>query len=201
MAATEDVTLGLIVEGHGEEQAAPILVRRIARASRFHASIRCRTWRVKKSAFVQSGEFERVIEAITRIIGRSRPILVLLDADDDCPRDLADDLKARCHLAHPDVLISVVIAKKEYEAWFLAAAKSLAGKRGLAERVDPPDDPESIRGAKEWLTTRMPSDQSYSATRHQAAYSELMDLSEARRAPSFRKFEKEVGSLLGWKSE
>jgi hypothetical protein len=94
----------------------------------------------------------------------------LLDADDDCPRDLAADLKARCYVAHPDVLISIVIAKKEYEAWFLAAARSLAGKRGLREQLDAPDDPESVRGAKEWLTARMPSDQSYSPTRHQAAY-------------------------------
>jgi hypothetical protein len=57
--------------------------------------------------------------------------LVLLDADDDCPKDLADKLKDRCHANHADVAISIVIAKKEYEAWFLAAARSLAGQHGL----------------------------------------------------------------------
>jgi hypothetical protein len=56
---------------------------------------------------------------------------------------------------------------------------------------------ESVQGAKEWLTAHMPSDQSYSPTRHQSAYSDLMDLSQARLARSFRKFEKEVGGLLG----
>jgi Domain of unknown function (DUF4276) len=199
MVATERVTLGLFVEGHGEEHGAPSLIRRIARASSFHGTIRCETRRIPKSKFVQPGELERAVEALSRKIGRGNPMLILLDADDDCPRSLADDLKARCRVGHPDLLISIVIAKKEYESWFLAAARSLSGKRGLAERVDPPDDPESIRGAKEWLTTHMPSDQSYSPTRHQAAYSELMDLSEARRERSFRKFEKEVGSLLGLK--
>lgn len=46
-----------------------------------------------------------------------------------------------------NLTVSVVIAKKEYEAWFLAAAKSLAGQRGLSDQLDPPLDPESIGGA------------------------------------------------------
>ena len=91
-----------------------------------------------------------------------------------------------------------MIAKREYEAWFLAAARSLAGQRGLAEQLDPPVDAESVQGAKEWLTARMAADQSYSPTRHQSAYSDLISLSEARKARSFRKLEKELGRLLGW---
>lgn len=198
MASGEGVTLGLIVEGHGEEQAAPTLIRHIARVFSFHASISFSVRRVPKSQLVQPGELERAVEALTRQIGRGQPVLVLLDADDDCPKNLAEKLKARCHAKHADVTISIVIAKKEYEAWFLAAARSLAGHGGLAEKLEPPIDPESVQGAKEWLTARMPSNQSYSPTRHQSAYSDLMDLSEARRAPSFRKFEREVGRLLGW---
>jgi hypothetical protein len=197
---SESITLGLVVEGQGDEQAAPILIRRVALTLGFHAAINCKRWRVRKAEFVQPGEVERSIEALTRQIGRMNPILVLLDADDQCPMNLAADLIARCRVGHPDVAISIVIAKKEYEAWFLAAAQSLAGKRGLAKELEPPADPESVQGAKEWLTARMPPDQSYSPTRHQAAYSELMDLSEARNARSFRKFEKEVGRLLGWTS-
>jgi len=157
--------------------------------------------RVPKSQLVQPGELERAIEALTRQIGRRQPILVLLDADDDCPKHIAENLKARCHARHADVNISIVIAKREYEAWFLAAARSLAGQRGLAEQLDSPVDPESVQGAKEWLTARMPSDQSYSPTRHQAAYSDLMDLSEARKARSFKKLEKELSRLLGWQLE
>ncbi len=198
MASGQGVTLGLIVEGHGEEQAAPTLIRHIARAFSFHASIRCEVRRVPKSQLIQPGELERAVEALTRQIGRRQPVLVLLDADDDCPKDLAEKLKARCHAKHADLTISIVIAKREYEAWFLAAARSLAGQRGLAEQLNPPRDPESVQGAKEWLTFRMRPDQSYSPTRHQSAYSDLMDLPEARRARSFRKLEKELGRLLGW---
>jgi hypothetical protein len=138
MASAETVTLGLIVEGHGEVLAAPALIRHIARVAGFHAFIKCEVRRVPKSQLLQPGELERAVEALTRQIGRRHPLLVLLDADDDCPKDLADKLKARCHAKHADVTISIVIAKKEYEAWFLAAARSLAGQCGLAEHL--PDE-------------------------------------------------------------
>jgi hypothetical protein len=197
MASAQSVTLGLIVEGHGEVQAAQVLIRRIASACGFH-NFTCSVRRIPKSHLVKPGELERAVEALTRQIGRSQPVLVLLDADKDCPKDLAANLNARCQAEHADVRISIVIAKKEYEAWFLAAASSLAGQGGLIDRLDPPSDPESVQGAKEWLTARMHRDQSYSETRHQAAYSALMDLSEARLARSFRKFEKELGGLLGF---
>ena len=152
--------------------------------------------RVPKSQLLKPQELERAVEALTRQIGRYQPILVLIDADEDCPKELAANLRARCQAQHADVTISIVVAKKEYEAWFLAAANSLSGRRGLLEHLNPPSDPESVQGAKEWLTAHMPSDQSYSPTRHQAAYSDAMDLSEARMARSFGKFEKEVGGLL-----
>ncbi len=186
MTNVGSVTLGLVVEGHGEVQAAPILVRRIAQAFGFHGGINFAVRRVPKSQLIKPGELERTVEALARQIGRSQPLLVLLDADDDCPVNLAEGLRARCHAGPTGLNLSVVIAKKEYESWFLAAAKSLSGERGLAEQVEAPPDPESIRGAKEWLTDRMPADQSYSPTRHQSAYSDRMDLSEARNARSFR---------------
>jgi hypothetical protein len=197
MGPVQGVTLGLIVEGHGEEQAAPVLIRHIARACDFHNPIKCSVRRVPKSQLLKPQELETAVEALTRQIGRDQPILVLLDADQDCPKELAAGLKARCQAGHADVRISIVVAKQEYEAWFLAAASSLAGKRGLIGHLNPPSAPESVQGAKEWLTANMSADQSYSPTRHQSAYSDLMDLSEARLARSFRKFEKEIGSLLG----
>src|ERR1700674_1723885 len=113
MAPTEGVTLGLVVEGRGETEAAPTLIRHIAREFSFHASIKCEVRRIPKSQLVQPEELERAEEALTRQIGRNKPILVLLDADDDCPKDLASSLKARCDAAHADVNVSIVIAKNE----------------------------------------------------------------------------------------
>lgn len=196
MTSLKGLDLGIIVEGHGEVEATPVLIRRIAHSLSFYIPIACHVRRINKSQLLQPGELEKAVEALTRQIGRNHPLLILLDADRDCPSDLASRLRVRCHTAHADVTISIVIAHKEYEAWFLAAAKSLAGQCGLTGQIECPADPESIRGAKEWLTARMPPGVSYSPARHQAVYSGLMDLSEARQARSFRKLEKELGCLL-----
>ena len=193
--------LGVIVEGHGEVQAAPTLLRRLANNIDPTVTMTFVVRRIPKSQLLQTGQLERAVEALTRQIGRHRPILVRLDADYDCPKTLASTLRERCTFAHADVAISVVIANREYEAWFVAAAKSLAGHRGLKEDLVAPADPESIRGAKEWLTAQMAPSRSYSETRHQAAYSALMDLSEARRTRSFRKLEKDLTELLASQRE
>jgi hypothetical protein len=48
-----------------------------------------------------------------------------------------------------------------------------------------PNQPEQIRGAKEWLRDRMPEGRTYSPTVDQAKLTAAMDLTSARSAPSF----------------
>jgi len=59
-----------------------------------------------------------------------------------------------------------------------------------------PEHPESIRGAKEWLSKRMQPGKAYSPTADQAALAASLDLQAARRAPSFDKFYREVVRLF-----
>jgi hypothetical protein len=190
------IELGLIVEGHGEVEAAPTLLRRLAFDINPTLALSFAVRRIPKSQLIRPGEIERVIEALLRQIGRRKPVLVLFDADDDCPKELAPGLVARCNAAHRDASVSIVVANREYEAWFLSAASSLSARGRLAAQTTAPNDPESIRGAKEWLRDRMGTGNTYSETRHQSAFSAVMDLSEARRARSFRKLEREVRRLL-----
>ena len=89
-----------------------------------------------------------------------------------------------------------MLAKTEYEAWFLAAADSISGARGIAPSITPPDDPETIRDAKGWISRHMPPGQSYRPTLDQAALSAVFDLDSARNAPSFDKLWRDVASLL-----
>jgi len=90
----------------------------------------------------------------------------------------------------------VVFAKREFEAWFLAAAESLRGQRGLPDDLAGPPDPEAIRGAKEWLQSRMPHGQSYSESSDQPALTATFDMNAARRADSFDKCFRELVRLL-----
>lgn len=140
------------------------------------------------------------MELAARRVSSDGGVLVLLDADDadDCPARLGPELLARCVAQRSDVSISVVLAKREFETWFLAAASSLAGRRGLAPDLRAPDEPEEVRGAKEWLRRRMAVGATYSPTQDQPALTTLFDLNVARTAsPSFDKCHREVTRLLG----
>lgn len=142
-------TIVAIVEGHGEEEAVPILLRRIATAVAPTGDIEVLPpIRVDRCGVVSQGELERAVELAARRSGGDGSILILLDADDDCPAELGPDLLQRARAARPDRVIRVVLAKAEYEAWFLAAAASIAGRHDIDETV-PPDDPEGIRDANE----------------------------------------------------
>ncbi len=185
-----------IVEGHGEVNAVPILIRRIvahyAPDVYAHAG---QAIRVKRTGLLQPGGVERTIELAARQTSPTDGILILLDADDDCPRQIAEQLLARAKAARPDRVLSVVAANREYEAWFLAAARSLRGKRGLADDLQPPADPEAIRDAKGWLASRTTQGFSYKPTIDQPALTNIFDLEQAYAARSFRKLVKEVLAL------
>ncbi|MGH7342125.1 MAG: DUF4276 family protein, partial [Candidatus Rokuibacteriota bacterium] len=81
-------------------------------------------------------------------------MLVVLDSDDDDTAVLRSELLERCRQATP-LPVSVVLARRELEAWFLGAKESLRGICGIRHDAVAPDDPESIRGAKERLTQNM----------------------------------------------
>ncbi len=185
-----------IVEGHGEVTAVPILIRRIVAqyAPDVYVPVG-QPIREKRTRLIQQGGVERTVELAARQTTPADGILILLDADDDCPRELAEQLLSRAQAARPDRAIRVVAANREYEAWFLAAARSLRGDRGLAADLEPPADPESIRGAKEWLESRATQEFSYKATIDQPALTARFDLEQAHAARSFRKFVKDVLAL------
>jgi hypothetical protein len=192
-----DLRIACIVEGHGELEAVPIVVRRIAQAIDPRLAIQLgHPLRIPKSRLVKPGELERAVEIAARRVGIAGGILIILDSDDECPARLGPELLVRAKKVRSDLPIRVVLAKREFEAWFLAAAESLQGKRGLAQDLTCPSDPESIRGAKEWLTGHMVEGQRYVETLDQSALASVFDLADARRAPSFDKFYRDVIGLL-----
>ncbi|WP_224362848.1 DUF4276 family protein [Hyalangium versicolor] len=188
--------VGLIVEGHGEERSVPLLLRRVLQELEpaLHPDL-LPAYRVSQGKLVKREEFERALELMARRVGSDGRILVLLDADDDLPCVLGPRLLDWARSYRPDRDTSVVVAKHEYEAWFLTAAASLRGKRGLPEDLDPPATPESIRDAKGWLHHRMQD--GYSETLDQPALTGVFDLRAARLSDSFDKFFREVGRLFG----
>lgn len=177
-----------IVEGHGEVAALPLLLRRIAQW-------RTGDWvnvgtpiRVHRDKFLnRQEEFERHLRLAGAQCGDDGWVLVLLDADDICPATLGPATLRRAELVIPHRRVSVVLANREFEAWYIGAAASLSGHRGLT--ITPEDlavDPEAPRDAKGWLGRRM--GRTYGETIDQPAFAAVMDLQEPfDRCRSFRK--------------
>lgn len=93
-----------------------------------------------------------------------------------------------------DRRIAVVLAQREFEAWFVAASRSLAAAGKLPADTLAPPEPQSIADAKGWLTNAM--GRRYSATLDQPAFAAKFDLDAARSCPSFDKLAREVTAML-----
>jgi Domain of unknown function (DUF4276) len=188
-----------IVEGDGEVIALPVLLRRlIEHISPGSYREVARPIRVRRDRFLnKEEELRRMLSLAAAKAGDDGGILILLDADDDCPAILGQSLAARVHALVPQTPSAVVLANREFEAWFIAACQSLHGVRGFdASQAEAEADLcETVRDAKGWMRHRMPRSH-YSPISDQAAFSQQMDLPAARqRSRSFRKLLSAVTSL------
>jgi hypothetical protein len=192
------VSIACIVEGDGEVQAVPLLIRRIAAEAfpELQINVISPPIRVSRDKLMKAAELERAVELAARQVGPAGAISVLIDSDDDCPAIVAADLRRRARAARGDFPISVVLAKREFEAWFLAAAVSLRGRRGLRTDLAPPRVPEEIRDAKGWLRDQMPAGRKYRETLDQPALAAVFDLTAARSSGSFDKYYRDVIGLI-----
>lgn len=179
-----------IVEGHGEVAALPVLLRRIGswRSPELYIDIQPPI-RVHRDRFLnRPEEFARHLILAGNKCGDGGWILIVLDADDDCPAKFGPNILARAQAVLPHRDISVVLANREFEAWFIGAAESLQGHRGLSiDKADLCIDAESPRDAKGWLRERMVG-RAYGETTDQPAFAAKMDLAGAfENCRSFRK--------------
>ncbi len=178
-----------IVEGDGEVAALPILLRRIAQ--QYTPSVfpeLPKPIRVRRDRFLRrDDEFRRHLLLAAGQCGQDGWILVLLDADDDCPVDLSVEIVQRARECVPHRAVSVVVASREYEAWLIAAAASLHGYRGFECVPDDAVDPDRLRNAKGWIKARM-GGAGYGEMTDLPAFTARMDVEQAyHRSRSFRK--------------
>jgi hypothetical protein len=178
-----------IVEGHGEVVALPILLRRLMNWKTPGVVAHVPTpIRVRKDRFLaRNDEFRRYLWLADRKCAQNGWILILLDADDDCPAHRGPEIQQRAQECVPNRPVSVVLAMREYEAWFIAAAQSLHGHRGFMADSTETVDAEGIRDAKGWIGDRMVGS-GYGEVLDQPAFSATFDLEQAHdRSRSFRK--------------
>jgi Domain of unknown function (DUF4276) len=199
---THRLTIAPVVEGHGEVTALPVLLGRIARELGVyeHELKICPPNRISRSKLATPAGIVNAVEQGALRVPGDGGVLVLFDADDDCPIDLVNTLLASACDARKDKHVGLVVAKREFEAWYLASAESLAGKCGLPDDFSYPGDPEAKRDAKGVLSKAMmqASGHTYRETVDQQKLAKAFDMAMAReRSPSFDKLWRQVESLCG----
>jgi hypothetical protein len=184
-----------IVEGQGDQAAVPVLLRRLRDEAQAWGLAVGRPHRRRRTQLVKK-DFLQTAVRVAALSDDCVGILVIFDADDDCPKELAPTLEEWAREAAGGKACAVVMANREYEAWFLASVESLRGKAGILPDAVSHPDPESPRDAKGELERWMPSGASYSPTVDQAALTANLDLESAYRlCRSFRKLVRAFGVL------
>lgn len=184
-----------VVEGHGEVKTVPLLLRRIAQEHQIYNFLAPEATRINKGS-IKKDELGRILKLANiefQAKGVNGAVLIVLDADDDCPAELGTLLREKAQQARADISVVIAVANKEFEAWYLAGIQSLQGKHGLPDIIIPHPNPENIRDAKGWLNKKMGS---YSPTIHQEKLAAILDLQSARQSQSFARFYDRVSQMM-----
>ena len=198
-----------IVEGHGEERAIPLLLRRWFRRRRFFnfetPDLAIRAPGAGALKCPHEADEDLGIESYVALAAAARPdaILVVLDADDECiarraasRTGLGPELRDRARKVAPHIPIEVVVADREYEAWFLAGLVSLrrAGKVPAGPRI-PGERIEEKRDCKKILRSLL--GRPYEEATDQAELTTALPLTPgmARRSPSYGKLLRALDAL------
>ena len=204
-----------IVEGDGEVDAVPVLLRRLLFEERQQYD-----WQVLKpknahgcGGLTTTGGIERFVRHALKEDGCSG-VLVLIDGDavrrlaktdrpkDDCSPAFAKLLARRVQAIHPPVPVVIVVVRWEYEAWFLASVETIAGQEikghpGLVATARYYGDVESEGSPTGWIEARFPAGWKYSETQDQAPLTGLLDFGLVeQRSRSFRRLKNALQQIL-----
>ena len=187
-----------IVEGDGDKLAVPGLLRRILQESLSRYDISA----VRPKVAGGKPSLLKKLEKLLRysILEDCDAILVLVDADKECPYEEAICVAAKVSALNLNVPVAVVYAKAEYETWFICNLVPTAGMRirkrlGIPCNVIAPQNAEDITGAKGWLTRNMPRGRAYRETQDQARLTHYIDLNLTHSTS--RSFQRRMSSCRG----
>jgi len=183
-----------IVEGQSEVISMPILIRRILAQIECYSLGVVKPYRVKRNKVIREEQLENVVKIGLNDREDICAIMVILDADDDCPHELSPALLNRLKKV-TDLPVSVIIAKNELECWFLGAKESLRGIRGIKTDAISPQNPEDING-KGGIKRNLIIGGYYNEVDDQPAFADRFDINQAAlKCPSLNRFINKLHSL------
>jgi hypothetical protein len=144
-----------IVEGDGEKEAVPLLLRRIVCEKFQRWETQFRPYNAHgRGNIADQAKFMRILERALRE-PNLEAVFIVMDSEGDCPKNLAQQLSQWVRQRNPHVPIAIVVAHQCYESWLLAGhclssqpetiapgtAKKLIGRRmgkPYKEMIDQP---------------------------------------------------------------
>lgn len=184
-----------IVEGPGDVTAVPKLLMKILHSlGRWEFQIAPAKNAHGCGNLTKQNGLERFVE-LSRSEVDCAAVIILIDADTGCAKEIATGFSKRLAGMGMPCSIATVVAKCEYEAWFLASLPTIAGKEldgrpGIVDGTACDRNVESIVGVKAWLSRKLVGhpNRIYKETVDQAPMTSLIDIALARRnSRSFRR--------------
>ena len=172
-----------IVEGHGEVNAARPLLHRLN-----PACVVARPIRVPRTKMLKPDEMARYLQLAKSNLPSDPQapavILVIFDADKDCPAQLGPSLISEFR-ARIDRAVQLCIANRGFESWLIAGRPDGFGDR----------DEDRTGNLKAWMKER---DGHYRETVDQAKWAAQLDADlAASRSTSFRRLRDLIAKLGG----
>ncbi len=203
--------IALIVEGQTEQACLEVLLQRVWRAiSGANDQLRVvSVVRGKRDRLVQGARPDlaaKVGQAVVTLATKSagepvapRLVLLLLDSEGECPKQVAPPLLTAAQAIRPDFPLSCVLACTMFENWLVAGADTLGGVNGLPDTLPAVADCEAVSGAK-WLDAQLRGvdpKRKYKKTVDAKPFTQQFNLVTAReRSPSFDKLCRELLRLM-----
>lgn len=191
----------LILEGFGDREAVPFLIREIFTQQNVFDFNPLSNPIINQNApkLLAAGQLERMIGYAQKRDGDS--ILIILDADKDCPVNIARDFFQRLSNMELGKKTGLIIFNSEFEVLFLYCLDLIAGKYDYGWELgdwDPLTNFEDVAGAKGLITRHMKPGKSYKETRDQAKFVSVLDFDRLReRSRCFRHLESTLNWLAG----
>ena len=160
-------TIVPVVGGDGDVAALPGLLARILLENNNRPDVLVAQG---KSGVVKANGRPNLVNKLDKFLqhAQNKPdcdaILVLLDADNDCPVDLGQQLSQRSEQIGTKCPVRIVCARRSYESWFLASLDTVKGKSVIPDTAALSGDAEAVPNPKQWITALLPQGQAYKET-------------------------------------
>lgn len=145
----------LIVEGHGDEKAFPLLIRRVFSETLLRHDVGISPpFRLPKDRIMRKSFLERALTLadlkLNELVGSedSGAIIITRDSDAECPVSISAEISRMLSDIHTNHPTYCAVCTQEFEAWFLQPTADFRSHRDCNPTFPVVDNPDLITSPK-----------------------------------------------------